>query len=543
MIMLVCFLPVLFCCLFIGNNMDYNASLKPDLVVPGWLVAVCAIIAAFAMIIILLYTMKKPMSKKGDLLCSFLFRVLTFGLVLVSNKIAREIAFFLPWDIDVVRGAALSLVHGQGSPDQTYFSIYTNNIPIVYILAKILEFSNAHGYSLHEEFIWVQVNCVLMSLAVFFQAMIIKRLTGNLFATLTAFFSGAILIGSSGWKIAAYTDTYGQLFPILCIYFYICFAQSEKQIKRYIFLALSSLSALAGGFIKPNIMLMLIAIVMTMVMEVILYPQRKPIHCVFLIIVSGILLFGFKTYQKTIPDKIGVSLVENIAAAPAEYFYMGLNEAHTGSYNGEDVTVYGEFQFEPAKERDKVVMGRAIERIRERGVVGTLYFWLRKMTMTFNDGTFGWSGEVWNNGYYYPVVSSDTPLTDFLRSIYWKGPRSAKFGTVCQCVWYFVLIGIPGCAIALFKKRNQQHIVFVISFLGVFFYQLLFEARARYLFCFLPVIICVSILGYIQYAYILKDKGIRIDGLFKADKRCKFESKLSNIELMSAKADKGCKDE
>ena len=29
----------------------------------------------------------------------------------------------------------------------------------------------------------------------------------------------------------------------------------------------------------------------------------------------------------------------------------------------------------------------------------------------------------------------------------------------------------------------------------------------------------------------------------EADKGCKFESKLSNIEMMSAEADKGCKNE
>ena len=46
---------------------------------------------------------------------------------------------------------------------------------------------------------------------------------------------------------------------------------------------------------------------------------------------------------------------------------------------------------------------------------------------------------------------------------------------------------------------KEKYAVLVVSFLGIFFYQMLFEARARYLLVFFPLLCVMSICGIWQY--------------------------------------------
>ena len=165
-----------------------------------------------------------------------------------------------------------------------------------------------------------------------------------------------------------------------------------------------------------------------------------------------------------------------------------------------------------------------IDRIKEKGVFGLPYFWLRKMTMTFNDGTFGWFSEVWIESHLQPIVSDNSHMMDKLRSIYWPSVKNRKYATCCQILWFALIPGFFGIPVALLanwvkdRKRkaegeeNEAKFCFpegilLISFMGIFFYQMLFEARARYLFVFLPVLIVMSICGFGKVSAMIPGKN------------------------------------
>lgn len=124
--------------------------------------------------------------------------------------------------------------------------------------------------------------------------------------------------------------------------------------------------------------------------------------------------------------------------------------------------------------------------------------------MTFNDGTFGWGTEVWMEDYYPEDIASFTGLTQWLRERFWPdGEDQQQYYTLCQLVWLFCILGIPG--ICLYRKEEgAEYDILILSFLGIFFYQMLFEARARYLLVFLPLLIAVSGCGMWQYAGYVK---------------------------------------
>lgn len=118
--------------------------------------------------------------------------------------------------------------------------------------------------------------------------------------------------------------------------------------------------------------------------------------------------------------------------------------------------------------------------------------------MVFNDGTFTWGKE---GGFYFSDYQNltDAPYKEFLRELYWfDTPLTGRFNTYSQLVWFFILLGVPGICIGLKKDESGVQTVLALSFLGIVMYMALLEARARYLICFLPLIITVSVMGGVQ---------------------------------------------
>ena len=49
------------------------------------------------------------------------------------------------------------------------------------------------------------------------------------------------------WKIAPYTDIYGIAFPVMCVYFYLCYREEKKSEKKCLLAALSMFGGMWGG--------------------------------------------------------------------------------------------------------------------------------------------------------------------------------------------------------------------------------------------------------------------------------------------------------
>lgn len=497
-LMAAVFVPVFLCVILVGNNMDYYVGLKIATLLPNWVLFLIASIGVGVIFFMFWMEREKTFSLKGNWIANIVFALLFVGLYFINVRITREIAFKLPWDIMVVRGMALDFAKGKDIGYFYYLSMYSNNIPIVYILGKLCKRAREMAnYPYVAEFIWMQVNCVWFSIGGYFSCMLVKKLTRRLAPTAFTFLLYLALVGISPWKMAPYTDTYGMVFPVVCVYFYICFRDSKATAAKYLYLILSLSSGMLGGLIKPSIYLVVIAV---MAVEVVCTFTRKRREWIFLgieILLVIFLLLAQREYKNYMIHEIGLDFNGEIEADWRHYFRMGLNEENTGSYNSGDTTIFGEFQFSKA-DRQKACIERAVARLKERGFFGTVWFWMRKMTMTFNDGSFGWECEVWIDNYYQDL-SSNSAFTLLMRDIFWTNSRyTGRFNTFCQLTWIFCMIGFPGICLCKREERDR-HIIFPVVFLGIFLYQVLFEARARYLFSFLPLLVAISVCGMRQY--------------------------------------------
>ncbi len=503
-LMLVSFLPVLFCVGVIGNHMDYNDSMKITTRLPGQALFLIALVGLFVWILLFRKCRRLKIDGKINWAADFVLIVLFTALYFVNVWIAKEICFYLPWDIMIVRGLAYKIANRESIGYEYYLSMYYNNIPISYILGRLYRKATEikdYAYPFAYDFIWIQVNCVLISVTGFLSCLVVKKLTKTLMPVMTMFFLFLLLCGISAWKIAPYTDTYGLVFPIACIYLYISYRQAEHIWSRCLWLILAVAVGMAGGFVKPNVYILILALLIVEFIELLRHFKKQWMFFLTELILVLALLKGNSIFQENIIQEIGLDYNQEIEAGWQHYFYMGLNEETTGGYCAEDAAIFGEFQTSK-KDRNQAELERAGERLRARGFAGSIYFYLRKLVMTFNDGLFGWSKEGWKYEDYPENMASNTKVTRTLRNIFcpddWDNDAGG-YDVLCQLVWYFALLGIPGiCLIP--KGKIEKFGILMVSFMGVFFYQMLFEARARYLFVFLPVILSVSVCGFCEYA-------------------------------------------
>lgn len=504
-LLLALFLPVLFCVLFIGNKMDYYDSVKADIIVPNALLTLMALIAVAIALWLLYMGRKIRLNGRTARYMSLGMAVLFAGFFLFCLMLSKETVFDMSVDQGIVRRTAIEVAQGIPLGYRYEFSIDYNNIPITYILGQLYRLAGNQAWFTHNpEYLWVMVGCLSVTLAGFCCCEIVKKLTRNPIAVLMTFGLYLLTAGFCPWKYIPYTDSYGILFPVLCLLLYL-YSRDCKGIGGKILLCfLACLSGFVGGLIKPSAYIAVLAVLglecIDLLTAVIGWVRnrkegrvRRPALSLFFTMFFVCLLYwGSDIYVEHIIEEIGLEYNEELESTLQYYFFSSANELTTGSFSIEDYGVFGEFQFSKA-DRNAACMERAWERIRQRGPLGTVYFCLKKLVKSFNDGTFAWT----DVQYYEPFpekLMHANAAAEFLRSLFMPGgSRQAWYDTLAELVWIFVLMGIPG--IVLEKDRREKYLVFVILIIGILLYLMLFESGARYLYIFLPVFIAVSACG------------------------------------------------
>ena len=97
--------------------------------------------------------------------------------------------------------------------------------------------------------------------------------------------------------------------------------------------------------------------------------------------------------------------------------YNGLNEDTTGACSGEGLEIVRSFAGTDKNTRIQYEMEGIRKRIGDRGIWGTIRFWLRKQVMNFNDGTFSWYQEGYFQAWEYPL-NIDSSWKEPLRAFY-----------------------------------------------------------------------------------------------------------------------------
>ena len=229
-------------------------------------------------------------------------------------------------------------------------------------------------------------------------------------------------------------------------------------------------------------------------------PQSG-IFMIALVIISVIHVSGWKSLKESLLPVILSVLCFLAVAVPVEhvkssYFepdkalgfthfaMMGLNVRTNGGYAIEDVE-YSQ-QFTTSEERTK----GEIERIRERmESIDLSEHFRNKLLFNYNDGNFYFGQE---GGFYSFVFRDLFVFSAFLKDVFLD---TGKYYSVIKTVRHLLYVAVLFLSLFSFKDRRKEVLLIKLSLTGLFMFQMLFEARSRYLFIYVPFLIILACIG------------------------------------------------
>ena len=414
--------------------------------------------------------------------------IITFSILFVLQIIMLcHTYFYSGWDmhnLDVLTNTVAKTGSIMNAENSGYLSMYPNNVLLVAILSLI---KSVPLLGEHHIFL-LSINALLVNLACLLTCLSIKKLLSNRAALLAILILAPLLIFSP-WIIIPYSDTFTILLPILIFYIYL------KNNKRWWDYFLISLCGTVGFFIKPTVIIVVIAIIFTKLFTK--KWSKKPLFCkseIKHIVISSIGIAVAFLCRTTATSYIDFH--QNNSMTPVSFIHylaMGQNDENCGIYLAQDV--------EDAKYGKVFELKKFFRRISSRTPIETINFFTRKLLVNYNDGTFAWSAE---GSFYYDVPARKCHISDSLTNYFYESKSYYPiFVQINQTIWIFTLFG---CIFIVRRTQSKEILVLEISLISLFIFVMLFEARARYLFSYIPFFVVAASLGYRQLKDILKNR-------------------------------------
>lgn len=417
----------------------------------------------------------------------------TSVLFLIQIGIAVSIMFLPGWDAGAVFGAAYAKVDNQLVDYSHYFSLYPNNLFLLWIYMKVIKlFQMVFGsvglsgcmLSL------IVLNCVISSLTAILVFRTVHMLTGRNLLSWIGWFLYALIAGISPWFLIPYSDAVGIIFPILILYLYI-----KPQQREWLRWTLIGACFYIGLRIKPTSAIIFIAIVgVEFITKLRHNVEWRKFFCALIALAATVAVIH-ACYTILLVPSLNININKAKAFGPIHFIKMGMNDQTDGVYLEEDVTFSASFKHR--SEQDAANIEVIKKRMENYGFTGFLSFLARKALINFNNGSFGW----WQEGTFYVVpLNLNTAITPWLTSYYYlDGERYHVFLNISQALW---LATVVGTFLFSFNGRsqtqNKQKYVSAVRLclIGLVVYVMLFEARSRYLYTHLPIFIVSAVLGY-----------------------------------------------
>lgn len=294
------------------------------------------------------------------------------------------------------------------------------------------------------------------------------------------------------WLTASvfYTDSLTMIFPAAMYFLYTLAGKYKKNLHKCLLMGLMILLGMVGYFLKPTVLIILIAIIIDLLL------QKKWKQTVTTIAVWGALFFIMTNLFHSIfyPRYLDEEKAEQLNTPYETWVYMGLNDEF--GFSGDD-TAYSRSFYDPAIRKQK--MREAIaERINQRGVLGTIRHEFKKLVAAYSDGTFelsysfqfGLEKETWLEN-YVTLLGDNYP-------IYWN---------LCAIFYYEILFlaALSTSAICYKLVRKKEYLTAqscfppILALFGLDLFLMIWEVHYRYTINYYPVLIMIAMLGCANY--------------------------------------------
>ena len=364
---------------------------------------------------------------------------------------------------------------------QNYFNAYPNNIFLTIIFAGIKYLSSLFG-CVDNYFPTIVAGVISTDAAIVFTVMTVWKLTHSRKVTFLSIIICTVFLGFNPWIIIPYSDTYVLPFLSAVLYFYCSMKDEKKGYASWIGIVIA---ASLGIKIKPTVVIALLAIVLAEIFFL-RKCQIKEIAAKCLIVAGGtIIVLGL---INSLSDAVYDQRNGDAQMTWQHYLMMGANEETYGSYFGVDrERSWGISDPEKRKEMQIEVWR---QRISEKGIWGTIKFYMQKLIIANDDGSFAWG---WEGNFFGEYRGLHSEFAQKLQSFYYAQDNKMIYN-ILQSIW--VSIQILVCFFAIFfDNRNKRALFIAMTLTGINLFLMIFEVRARYLFMFVPFYITAAMLG------------------------------------------------
>lgn len=424
----------------------------------------------------------------------------TITLTVVHIILVYSYYVFTDWDVQQLTGAAEAMAEGRPVDEfKDYFRFAPNNLFLTRIFALVFFLTGPLWGLRTMLFPLLVLQCLFAALTALMLFQIAIHLWHKKSLAVMVYLFYSLLVWFSPWWSIPYSDVWGLMAVVTILWLYAVLPFKRRWLKVFLIAAAS----VTGYYIRPQVLFVGMAIGFVELVAALRSKQAlrtllKP---------SGIALGGVAAAFLLVHIcMIGspMSLHSRRAFGPTHYLMMGANYQSIGIYSANDVDYSRSFKRKSERARAEMAMTR--QRYADLGVDGTLILWGRKMLLNFSDGTFYWGRE----GQFYKIVPErHSRLSQMTRSVYYNqdhgGRHNVKWGVVNTSLWFGMLLFALMAAFPLRQdatSRNQptERIlkVVMLTLLLLFLFHMLCEARARYLFSFVPLIILLTVEGLRQ---------------------------------------------
>lgn len=443
---------------------------------------------------------------------TFLRRVIIFGSIFIVHLgfawILAGNMYDTPWDAGVVfRTAVVAASDTKSSTDltpydQDYFVTYPNNATIALILTawfKLWGLLGIYNYT----FLAIALNVLCMNIALWMTYAISRKMFGVRASLLTIVF-GVLFITLSLWSRMYYSDTMGLPFPIAILWLttLVRDVDQRKNVRSLIFLLLGVTIGF-GYMVKPSVIIVAVALAIVYLIRLIGEPviRIKPMTLSVCLIASGLLI------GVIIPNKFATTYmgVNQSKAMPMSHFAMlGLSKVDCidktriceyGIWNRRDLGYYSEYSPKGIDVYQHFTYEEIHRRISNYGLAGYATFLTQKGSWIISDGSF----YAYKEGDFsvVPTQAKSHLGRIIYENFFMKGRYYDRTLYYIEIAWYALLglIALQVLFVLSGKKILQELVVAQISIFGLLVFLLIFEARSRYLYLYLPFFILLATHG------------------------------------------------
>ena len=407
---------------------------------------------------------------------------------IVQTLLIYSYYFRTGWDSFMVVEGAYTLSEHLPLPDGAinYFSYYPNNLFITVLLSKIILLCKIIEIGDFSYFIILVLQAFLNVLTGFLVFNVIRKITQNINLSVFGYIFYVLLVGLSPWVSIPYSDSTALIIPVLMLYLH---TNIDKE--GFKIVGLSFLGVL-GYMIKPQTAILFISIFLVSILFIRLRYIKKTLKYLSIALISILISYFFIVIFMS---NNNITVNRELEISYPHFVKMGLNNVTNGGYLSDDAGK--SMSFKSTKERKEENIEVIKERLSEYGIDGLLKHQIKKTLVTYNDGTFAWSQE---GNFYWEIKEEKSRIERFFRNIYYEsGSNHSIFKYIVQGAW-LIILSIQTLTIFI-KRENMDNSmrVVLLSLIGLFVFESIFEARARYLYTYVPIFIVSGMIGLNEF--------------------------------------------